>query len=248
MNLSEHIAGAVRPATDADMQSIEAWLPRDRSIGTLAANWNLTQREFQKGQVFVWAEAETGSPVAYCWGTLNSHDSILEVQPAFRGRGIGQALVDFMIEASVRANEPLLEIQCAPESSESFWKRVGFETDWRYGRCYGRRMLDLRRDVPDGVRVPVEVVFLPEHAAWKGDATPFAVRRLEGVDSGFGKIELDALVAYFDPPQGGDLVVDVKVSGESWYRGKAKYGDAYAIGVRRCLNGFAVGEVHRPVG
>lgn len=236
--------GKVRPATLADMAIIEAWLPKDRSIGTLAANWNLTTRIFREGNVCVWEDEASRKPVAYCWGSLNSHDSILEVQPEYRGQGIGRAMADFMLENSITNGEPLLEIQIAPESSEPFWKAMGFETYWAGDSCYGRRVLEIRRDIPTGILRPVVVAFLPERAAWTPDARPLAVHQVEGIEvRAENKIYLGTMVAHFDLMNGEDLVVEVAVCGELRYRGKAKYDKAAAIGFQPCRNGFMISEV-----
>jgi len=236
--------GKVRPATAADMAIIEAWLPKDRSIGTLAANWNLTREKFSQGRVSVWEDEISHTPVAYCWGTLNSHDSILEVKPDYRGQGVGRALAEFLVERSVASAEPLLEIQIAPESSETFWQTMGFKTYWERDSCYGRRMLKLNRSVPPGTRCPVTVTFLPMEASWARDVEPLTVYQLEGVEiPAEGKIALDTAVAHFDLPDGEDLVVEVAVRGVCLYRDKAKYRAATAVGIQRCENGFIINEV-----
>lgn len=236
--------GKIRSATALDMAIIEAWLPKDRSIDTLAPNWNLTMEQFGEGHVSVWEDAANRLPVAYCWGSLNSHDSILEVKPDYRGRGVGRALAEFMLERSIASGEPLLEIQIAPESSELFWQAMGFETYWERDSCYGRRTLKLCRPVPTGDRRPVVVTFLPEQAAWTPNVEPLAVHQLDGVEvPAEGKIVLDKTVACFDLPDGDDLVVEVAVCGLRLYREKAKYKAAAAIGIQRCMNGFMVNEV-----
>jgi len=235
--------GHVRPATAEDMAVIEEWLPKDRDIGTLAANWGLTKRMFTDGLVHVWEAAANREPVAYCWGTLNSSDSILEVHPEFRGHGVGRAMALFMLERSIRDGEPLLEIQIAPESAEPFWKAMGFETFWRDGACYGRRVLEFRRDLPVGVRAPVVITFFPEQAVWAVDVAPLARHKITGslVD---GRVFLNQTVAHFDLDQGRDLVVEVTLDGQRRYRGKAKYEGARVIGVRRCSNGFLINEIN----
>lgn len=127
--------GKIRPATVADMAIIEAWLPKDPSVGTLKPNWGFTMQVFSKSGVVVFEDEASRKPVAYSWGSLNSHSSILEVQPGFRGRGVGRSMVDFLVERSVASREPLLEIQIAPKSSEPFWQGMGFNTYWKRGYC-----------------------------------------------------------------------------------------------------------------
>jgi len=236
--------GKVRLATAADMAIIKAWLPKDRSLGTLAANWNMTMEMFAEGQVSVWEDDASRKPVAYCWGSLNSHGSILEVQPEHRGNGVGRAMVTFMLENSVADGEPLLEIQVAPESSEAFWQAMGFVTYWSGGYCYGRRVLEFRREVPAGIPRTVVVAFLPGRADWTADAEPLAVHQLEGIEvPDQNKIVLPATVAHFHPIGDSDLVIELLIDGHSRYRGKAKYERAAAVGVQRCKNGFMISEI-----
>lgn len=236
--------GIVRQATAGDMATIEAWLPKDRSIGTLAANWKTTMLKFGEGQVFVWVDEANREPVAYCWGTLNSHDSILEVKPEYRGRGVGRAMAAFMLESSIADGEPLLEIQIAPESSEPFWQAIGFDTYWEDTSCYGRRILEIRSDLPSATQHTVVVAFLPASSAWSPDAMPLAIHQLEGVDVPFeDKIVLNKTVAHFELSEGENLVIEVVVDGVRRYHGKAKYEGAAAIGVQRCFNGFMISEV-----
>lgn len=237
--------GKVRPATDADIKHIEAWLPTDRSIETLAMNWNITLKMFKKGAVSVWEDGISNQPVAYCWGSLNSDSSILEVHPEYRGLGIGRAMANFMIEEAISANDPLLEIEIAPISAELFWQKMGFQTRWEGYRCIGRRVLELRQPLTDGISRSVTVEFLPENALWSTKSVPVALEthNVIGRETFDGKITLEKCVAHFYLPDGADLVIDVMVDGRSRYRGKAKYQDAKTIGVKECMSGFMIGEI-----
>lgn len=238
--------GKVRPAKAADMKAIEAWLPKDYSVGTLAMNWNVTMKVFAEERVSVWEDLDSGQPVGYCWGSLNSHDSVLEVQPEYRGLGIGRAMAEFMLKNSITDRDPLLEIHIAPDSAESFWQGMGFETYWEHGNCYGRRILELRPLAVAGVRRSVTVVFLPESATW--DEMPglkaLASHQREGTEVADGRIILDRAASHFHLPDGDDLAIDVLLDGQSLYRGKAKYSKAEAIGVKQCRRGFTICEIN----
>ena len=106
-----------QPETHWHMKAIEAWLPKDYSVGTLAMNWTITLNVFAEGKVSVWEDAASGQPVAYCWGGLNSHDSVLEVQPEYRGLGVGRAMATFMIENSIAERDPRKRSRCGGSTS-----------------------------------------------------------------------------------------------------------------------------------
>lgn len=235
--------GVVRPATAADVRFIESWLPKDYSVGTLAMNWHITKKVFEEGGVSVWEDAATGKPVAYCWGSLNSHDSVLEVQPEFRGTGVGRAMAEFMIENCLAKRDPLLEIHIAPDTAEEFWQRMGFEIHWDYDKCYGRRLLELPQPIVSGKRRSVTVTFLPDGAEWSANVNPLELHQLVGTEVAGGNIVLEKTAAHFRLQNGDHLVIEVRVDGQSRYRGRAKREAAKAIGVVECKSGFMISEI-----
>lgn len=237
--------GTIRRATEADMEVVAAWLPKDRSVGTLAMNWHITMKVFKDDGVWIWVDAVSEKPVAYCWGSLNSEDSILEVQPEYRGSGIGRALVAFLIDRSTAERDPLLEIHIAPDSAEPFWQEMGFETYWREDNCYGRRILELPQAEVRGVRRIVTVAYFPDSVLWSKEPNPMALslHEVEGHEVPDGRIILDKIAAEFNPGNGVDLVIDVRVDGNLRYRGKAKHQGAQSVGVIACRQGFMIGEI-----
>lgn len=235
-------SGRVRRATVADMRVIEAWLPTDHSVGTLAMNWDVTMDVFNEGRVAVWEEAASGKPVAYCWGSLNSHSSVLEVQPEYRGLGIGRAMAEYMIESSLADRDPLLEIHISPESAEAFWQGMGFVTYIKRGRCYGRRILDLPQVAVTGTSRSVTVRFFPASAMW-ANPQALACHEIKGIEVTGGEIVLEHAVSQFDSPDDSDLVVEILVDGKSRYKDKAKYERAQAIGVVQCRRGFTIWRI-----
>jgi GNAT superfamily N-acetyltransferase len=238
-------SGRVRKAIDSDIPVIEAWLPRDPGIESLAVNWKITLEVYKEKGMWVWADNSTHEPVAYFWGSLNSTSSILEVRPDRRGEGIGYAFVDHLIEVSRSHGEGLLAIECAPESSAAFWNRMGFTIILTGRKVLGYRILPIPRPIPEGVPLRIQVAFFPEEAAYDRSPTikPFVEYSLEGTPDSTGLIQLNQKVAYYEPPE-GDLVVQLFVDDERIYRGKAKYEEAEMLGFERCHNGFAVSSLN----
>jgi GNAT superfamily N-acetyltransferase len=237
--------GRVRAACDRDIEIISGWLPKDASVDSLAVNWNITKRVYLERGMLVWEDASTSEPVAYFWGSLNSTSSILEVRPSRRGEGIGQAFVDYLLEQSRANGEALLEIECAPPSSEQFWRLVGFEIDDEDRRLIGRRILKLPQPLPDGPQVEVKVSFFHEAATYDRErkTAPLSEHVLTGVQGAGKVIILSEKVAHFDLPGGKDLAVRLEVDGREVYFNKAKYSEGAARGIMRCENGFSVGAV-----
>jgi GNAT superfamily N-acetyltransferase len=134
-------SGFVRRATLSDIQIIEAWLPRDPAIESMAVNWKITLKVFQRDGMWVWEDGTTSEPVAYFWGSLTSTNSVLEVRPEFRRCGIGRAFMQFLIDEIKGPGEELLEIECAPPSSKAFWSAMGFEIMLDGRRLIGRRTI-----------------------------------------------------------------------------------------------------------
>jgi GNAT superfamily N-acetyltransferase len=242
--------GWVREANDNDIKMIEAWLPKDKNIESLAVNWKTTRAVYHEKGMLVWEDAATSIPVAYFWGSLNNTSSILEVHPGYRGKGIGREFVEHLIAISSARGELLLEIQCAPESSREFWLAMGFDVqanglDMFRSRLIGRRIVHLPQALPDERRVPVTITFLPETAAYSDAIVePLAEYIIYGVENPLtGAITLSEKVACFHLDHGQDLVVQIVIAGARVYRDKAKYAEAAALGITRCENGFAVGAL-----
>ncbi len=243
--------GFIRPAVDSDLPIIEAWLSeqKERSeIDTLACNWEITKKVYRERGMLVYAADPAGEPIAYSWGSLNDESSILEVKASHRATGVGAKMVDYLIEQSRAANEPLLLIECAPSSSEPFWQRMGFDTFDLYGRTLAKRVLCLERDLPQhGSPVGLTVRFSTEGFEFAGfpcmvEHKPTAVKLPDGV------IYLDQRLAHYEPRafgQGGELVIEVSIEGRSSpaFFGRCKYGPAADLGVERCENGFAIERI-----
>ena len=241
--------GRVRQARDSDLPIIESWLPEPDQGDTLAVNWGLTKRVYKEQGMLVWEDGTSQEPVAYCWGTLNSTNSILEIQPEMKRKGIGRAFVEHLLEQSRANGEPLLEIEAAPPSSEAFWVSMGFVfAGDAEGRRIGRRILRLPQLLPDGPRVQVKVSFCNE-AALYADAQRhplLAEYVLVGAPDASGALVLSEKVACFDLVAGKDLVVRVEVDERTVYFDKAKYPEGKLLGITRCENGFSISAITVP--
>jgi GNAT superfamily N-acetyltransferase len=243
--------GFVRPAVVGDLAIIEGWLP-DPSIvsDTLSMNWEITRRQFERGRLLVWEDRASGQPIAYFWGTLDSTNSVVEVHPEHRRRGVARAIVAYLIDDALASDRPLLEIDCPTDSAIQFWREMGFQVDETHCGPFlghrGRRILTPIQQLPVGPTVAVTVRFLPEEAAFE-DAIflPFVEWSGFGVRTSPAMVVLPIQVAAFDLEDGQNLAVELVLAGRCIHRGLAKYGAKY--GVRRCENGFVIGAmIHEP--
>lgn len=239
--------GNVRLAVEADLALIEMWLPKERDSDTLASSWQITKGVFREGNLYVWASVESDLPLAYCWETLNSHSSVLEVHPGYRGRGIGREMVAFMLTASVKNRNPLLEIQCAPETSAVFWESMGFTTYTIGYKVYGRRVLDMPQELPSGDLISLKISFFPTYFSELPGDVPLAVHNLFAVEiPGTKRLMLSHVVAHYYLPDCKWPRVELVLNGERIYDDLAKCDRAEDLGIRACQHGVAISEIRLP--
>lgn len=234
---------AVRPAVEGDIPLIENWLKAyHNDFESLYGNWPLIVREYKKEGMLVYEDQETKAPVAYFWGALTSANSVLEVRAEFRGRGIGRLFVLELFKLAEIAGEGLLCIECAPSSSESFWKAMGFEIE---DGCHtAKRILNIPRTIPASTTpARVAVRFFNESVLHSQGEAPLAEYHPAAGRAIDGTIWLNAKLAYFHPTDGRDLVLEVEVDGTRIYFDKAKRSAGKAIGVLACENGFALEKI-----
>lgn len=240
----------VRRSTNQDLTEVLQWLKRqsDEEVGvTFWVNRRVVEASHQAGKLLVYKCPESGEPVAFQLGRLLS-PGILEVRHDLRGKGIGEALVRHCLALAQAAGEDILYIQCKPESSIPFWKRMGFTLtgDDEYGPSYGYRVLPRTLRLPEGGR-PASVVigWYPEAALEDREAPPQAQQELRGIAKR-GRVWLPNRALFPALLAEGDVVVKVTVDGQAWYFNKAKYEDAALLGVRRNTNGFQLDWVAGP--
>lgn len=131
----------VRPAVDADIPIIEGWLAQHPDVESLAVNWKTTLHVYKTRGMLVMEDIPAMGPIAYFWGNLAGHDSVLEVRYERRGQGAGKAFVEYLIDQASNEDRHELLVECAPHTSQNFWCRMGFDIEREGHRCYGRRRL-----------------------------------------------------------------------------------------------------------
>ena len=133
--------GFVREAVDADIETIRDWLDRYPEVASLSDNWHITLQMYLTKGMLVFKEHDSELPVAYFWGDLAGIDSVLEVRYDKRGQGIGREFVDYLIAKARDAGNHTLAIECAPHTSQEFWRRMGFTISREGNKLVGKRDL-----------------------------------------------------------------------------------------------------------
>ena len=239
----------IRTSTDADFKAIADWLREERNQGihgNFYCNLNSVENSHVRGDLLVYVDGATGSPVAFQLGGL-IRPGILEVKHDMRGRGIGRKLVEHCVERARSRNECILKIECTPDTSIPFWKKMGFKLlDPKAERRLAYRIVEKRHELPTG-GVPADVVirfFQLEQLNKKG-ARPCKLSRPAAVGTRDGLVHLDHQVQFCTELYSNivDAVVRIDVDGETLCFENAKYPLARRLGVQRCENGFFLDRI-----
>ena len=137
----ERATYSVRAANDSDIDCIAAWLHAQREVDSMAANWAITLHVYRTKGMLVLEDISSAGPIAYFWGDLAGLDSVLEVRHDRRRQGIGGWFVAYLIEQARERGDQQLSVECAPASSQHFWRSMGFYVEREGRRWVGRRIL-----------------------------------------------------------------------------------------------------------
>lgn len=233
------------PGTKRDLDQILEWLEREFTAGEndFWYNKGLIAEALTRGDFYVIRDGDEA--VAFQVGDYGA--SIANVRKDKQGRGFGTALLDASVARADRDGVNVLDVECAPRSSLTFWEKHGFErygdmSDW--GRLTARRVLHRSFDLPPELpRVPVRIEFYPERVKYSRDeqVEPLAVHHLSGVYRPSGELMLERRVIGVDDTgrDGGNLVIKIEVDGEVRYFDKAKYDEAEDAGIVQDWKGGA---------
>jgi GNAT superfamily N-acetyltransferase len=239
----------IRHATTADLAAIHVWLKDEaaRSVpGNFLCNWSIVEKAQKQDRLLVYIDPTSTQPIAFqLGGLLNS--GILAVREEYRGKGIGRQFVKYCVRAASRKGEPVLHIQCAPDTSIPFWKRMGFvpcagATDNSYYRVVSKRL-----KIPkDAVATQVKIRFYADERKWNSSIAPFETHELTGHRGSDGAIYLSGRVAVAFAAHANvrDIVIEIEVAGRTKYLDKAKYDEAAALGVMSARNGYYIDKIN----
>jgi hypothetical protein len=124
--------------TKSQLVEIEKWLIEERKSTSegFYCNWNSIKSCFESKNLVVFLSNDF--PIGFAClrsnGELTAEISILEIKSNCRNQGLGDYFTKMLLDYLTKKNIYIAELQCAPEESESFWKKLNF------------------LDVPDGVK------------------------------------------------------------------------------------------------
>lgn len=235
----------IRLATDADLAEILAWSKQefeDDIHGSFYCNANVIRFHHREGSLHVWADPASDKAVAYLTGPVTGPD-IMAVKSDRRGEGIGSMLADYMIQQAVEADVPVIEIECAPETSIPFWEGKGFTI---FRDQYAYKIIEKRNALPDGRPVSVRIGFYPERYKRDQTVAPYHIFEPDAVQIQSDVIVLGARATCFYDRRiiDHDVVVRIDVDGQTLYADKAKYEEAREMGVEHGGNCWYLDNIY----
>jgi GNAT superfamily N-acetyltransferase len=244
----------IRLSTDNDLAAVHAWLREEDSRGVydnFLCNWTVVVDAHERRMLLVSIDEISGLPVAFQLGGL-VRPGILQVREELRGTGIGKNMVEHCMLLAAKDCEPLLEIECKPETSIPFWIRMGFQlTKRENGRNHAWRVVEKKLIVPEqGTNADVVVRFFPESRDWNDAMPPYVSHYMVGKNDGNGVIYLDQRVLFHEMEflHEGDLFVEIEVDGRRVFHDKAKRDEAEELGLIMCRNGYYIDQIAIGIG
>jgi len=121
----------IRKAAPGDLEDILTFLKQEydeESTGSgFWCNRDLIVQGQADSELEVLAQPRDGKILAFCLWSLNRGSmDIIEVRPAYRHRGLGRCLTQYVLD-QLRDREVIgVEIQCTPQESLPVWQKMGF--------------------------------------------------------------------------------------------------------------------------
>lgn len=118
--------------TSAQLNTVLRWLKRehDEDLGGASGfycNRSIIRDSFRASEM----KCLVIGRIVIGFATFRLRDSysaldILEIRPGYRQRGYGNQFAQYMINHLFSGGAPYILVECAPRSSERFWRRLGF--------------------------------------------------------------------------------------------------------------------------
>lgn len=240
---------SIRQSTPTDLKAIHSWLIEEDAQevhGNFLCNWSVIESAHRDGQLLVYVDGRTGLPLAFQLGGL-IWPGILQIRYASRGKGIGRKMVQRCVSLAIKRNQCLLYIECKPSTSIPFWQRMGFTViESTNGNNHAYRIIDKPLRLPEqGKDIEVAIRFYPESRKWEPDTKPYVAFSPQARLGPDGSVHLVSRVQFHREafPNVRDVLVEIEVDGVCRFRDKAKYDEAYQLGVMPCINGYYIDMV-----
>lgn len=225
----------IRKAASSDLPEIKQWLD-DEGRGSSSGfhhNWNVIEESYQQRRVTVLAL--NGRPIGFYTDGIFAPD-IFEIHPAHRKQGLGTKLGRHML-AAWRRRASVLEIQCAPAESLTFWRRFGFIEYDKYSHgTFAYLIMERSHRLGQGKRSNFRIQFFRPNRDWDHTATAFKTYEGEAELRTDGSLLLPQRAICFHPQHSdgsrANCVMRVEIDGELLFEGKVKRANAASLGLQ----------------
>lgn len=125
--------------TEKQLNEIKDWLIEEMNLTgeSFYLNWNSIESAFNENKVdyrkselvTISKNNETIGFIVWSWHCLAIYSATIEIaaiKQSFRGNGFGTLIVNKLIPELISKNIYAVNLECAPKSSEPFWRHLGF--------------------------------------------------------------------------------------------------------------------------
>lgn len=116
--------------SENDFVSIKTWLQEEDELTGMGFYCNIETIESSFHKRKFLAICENKFPIGFAiWHYISDHVAsvdILEIHPHHRNRDYARRLVNKLIDSFIDEGLLVVQLQCEPESSESFWRKMNF--------------------------------------------------------------------------------------------------------------------------
>ncbi len=121
----------IRKATLGDLEDILTFLKQEYDGESTGSGFWCNRDLIEQGQAAreleVLAHPPDGKILAFClWSIERGSMDIIEVRPAYRYRGLGRCLTQYILDRLRDQGFIGVEIQCMPQQSLQVWQKMGF--------------------------------------------------------------------------------------------------------------------------
>lgn len=125
------IETSIALGTPAQAETVIRWLKKewvgDPDGGGFYHNRSIIRQAARNGEMTCLLAGETIVGFAvFTFGRSRAKIDIFEIRPGYRGRGFGHHLAVHIVQMLVSQGASRVELECAPRSSEAFWRTLGF--------------------------------------------------------------------------------------------------------------------------
>jgi predicted GNAT family acetyltransferase len=116
--------------TNKQVDEIEKWLIAEKKEtgNGFYCNWNIIESSFYKNELVT--ISYNNKTIGFATWRLTTDKTarieIAEVKPTHRKKGFGKKLTNQLLNFLKDKGACVVDLQCAPETSEPIWKRLGF--------------------------------------------------------------------------------------------------------------------------